>query len=73
MDLQLTRKSTHPIKGSPWLLLSIANIWLSQGKSPLGASGCVGLSGQTPQKSLGCKSGFVYYRTDWEDLSHLAR
>lgn len=35
VDLQLTGKSTHPIKGSLWLLLSIANTWLSLGKPPL--------------------------------------
>lgn len=39
-DLQLTGKSTHPIKGSPGLLLSIADARLSRGARPRQGEGC---------------------------------
>lgn len=46
LDLQLTGKSTHPIKGSPRLLLSIANSQLSQGKPPWVPPGVRGSRGE---------------------------
>lgn len=46
LDLQLTGKSTHPIKGSPRLLLSIANNRLSQGKPPWVTRGARGSRGE---------------------------
>lgn len=39
-DLQLAGKSTHPIKGSPGLLLSIADARLSWGARPRQGEGC---------------------------------
>lgn len=45
-DLQLTGKSTHPIKGSLRLLLSIANSRLSQGKPPVSPVGVWGSRGK---------------------------
>lgn len=39
-DLQLAGKSTHPIKGSLGLLLSIADARLSRGARPRQGEGC---------------------------------
>lgn len=50
-DLQLTGKSTHPIKGSLRLLLSIANSRLSRGKPPVSPVGVWALGANPAEES----------------------
>lgn len=64
VDLQLTGKSTHLIKGSLWLLLSIANTLLSQEKPPSGATAALGVN--AVRTSPGCKGGrFIHYTRNY--------